>query len=163
MLTFERGQNRFNYRVAGVFLDQAKILLHITQEAPFWLLPGGRCEMGEASDEAITREMQEELEIQVKIERLLWIVENFFEYSHYHFHELAFYYLLSMPTDCELLYKSTFTAQDSGVTLYFQWFSLNELDALELYPAFLKTDLLHLPLNPHHIIHRDPRVSRQVS
>ena len=131
----------------------------MTKEAPFWLLPGGRCEMGESSPEAITREMQEELEIPVKIERLLWVVENFFEYNHFHFHEIAFYYLLSMPSGCVLLDKPTFTAQDTGVTLYFQWFDLHELEPLELYPTFLKTGLQNLPPHPHQIVHRDPSAS----
>ena len=44
--------------------------------------------MLENSKDAIVREMQEEIGARVNVHRLLWVVENFFEYNARSFHEL---------------------------------------------------------------------------
>ena len=51
----------FNYRVAGIALSEGRLLLHTSDRDDFWSLPGGRCEFGETSAEALVREMREEL------------------------------------------------------------------------------------------------------
>ncbi|MGD6873483.1 hypothetical protein ACQCU1_15000 [Sutcliffiella horikoshii] len=42
----------FNYRVAGVWIQDGRILLHRASEDKIWSLPGGRVEMNEASPPA---------------------------------------------------------------------------------------------------------------
>ena len=41
-----------------------------------WTLPGGGIELLEPSDKALKREMQEELQVDIRIERLLWVIEQ---------------------------------------------------------------------------------------
>src|SRR6266542_6494762 len=85
MLVFDRGEQRFCYRVAAVIIDRGRVLIQLveegpdTSETPFYCLPGGRVEHGETALEGIDREMREELEEDVRVERLLWFIENFFE------------------------------------------------------------------------------------
>ncbi len=52
---------------------------------------------GETSAETLQREMVEELGVAVEVGRLLWVVENFFDFEKRHWHELGFYYLMTVP------------------------------------------------------------------
>src|SRR5688572_18605664 len=94
MIRFDQGNRRFNYRVVGVAIHNDSVLLHRADHEPFWTLPGGRAEHGETAEQTIKRELLEELTTEVHVDRLLWVVENFFEYEGWSYHELALYFLV---------------------------------------------------------------------
>jgi ADP-ribose pyrophosphatase YjhB (NUDIX family) len=151
MIAFDLPAARFSYRVVGVALHDGHALLHRATHDEFWSLPGGRCEATEASDETLIREMQEEMGLPVKMERLLWIVENFFTLGeqpyHQAYHELGLYYLMRLPADAPQLDVTTpFPGMETNdIPLIFQWFPLTELPSLQLYPYFLRASLQALP------------------
>jgi ADP-ribose pyrophosphatase YjhB (NUDIX family) len=161
MLTFDQGECRFNYRVAGVAIDDGHVLIHRAADEAFWTLPGGRVEMGEASEETIRREMREELGVDVRVERLLWIVENFFEYDGKKCHELAFYYLMTIPDGRLRADGETFEGLEEFfegkpvVRLLFRWHPLDRLEELEILPSFLRERLGELPDSVEHLVHSD--------
>jgi len=167
MICFDQGNRRFNYRVVGVAIHNNSVLLHRADDEPFWTLPGGRAEHGEAAEQTITREMREELDTDVDVVRLLWVVENFFEYKGMNFHELALYFLIHFPPCSAPLDAEAFDATDAGVALRFRWFPVHRetLVDLPLYPAFLPNSLLELPRSVVHIVQRDsvapPSAGRQ--
>ncbi len=74
MITFTREGVRFNHRVAGIAIDDGRVLLHQFEGEDFWALPGGRAELLEPATETLRREMREELAIEVDVIRLcgLW-------------------------------------------------------------------------------------------
>ncbi|MBN1660707.1 MAG: NUDIX hydrolase [Anaerolineae bacterium] len=156
MIVFDEGNVRFNYRAVGVALNAGKVLLHRAERDPFWALPGGRVELLEAASDTVRREMQEELGAEVRLERLLWVVENFFEYDGRSYHELALYFLMTFPPDSDVLARrQPFGGDEGGLYLIFQWFDLDRLGEIELYPDFLKTALGSLPASPVHVVHHD--------
>ena len=62
--------------VDGVIVEKGKILLVRRNIEPFkgyWVFPGGHVEYGERVEDALKREMKEELEIEVKNIRLLTV------------------------------------------------------------------------------------------
>jgi ADP-ribose pyrophosphatase YjhB (NUDIX family) len=65
-------------RVAGVLLQQRAILLvkHRKAGKEYWLLPGGGVALGESTQDALKREFSEELNIDVEIGVLLFVVET---------------------------------------------------------------------------------------
>ena len=74
--------------------SRAYVLLSRAELDPFWALPGGRIEPGEMSDCALLRELAEELGAsEVRLGRLIWVVENRFPHRGQHFQEIGFYYL----------------------------------------------------------------------
>src|SRR6266700_265620 len=79
-------------RVAAVFLHEEHLLLQGEPQGTFWILPGGAIEPLESSQEALRREMGEELDIDIQVERLLWITEEFFIADDFPNHQLGFYY-----------------------------------------------------------------------
>jgi len=156
-ITFDEEGKRFNQRVAGVAFSNGRVLLHRGDCDDFWSMPGGRVHLLEPSGEALVREMREELLTEVRVERLLWVVENFFRHEGKDYHELGFYYLISLPPDSVAsCAEAPFEGIDDAVKIIFQWFELDRLDTLPLYPTFLKEGLRNLPQHVQHLVHRDP-------
>ncbi len=155
MITFDEDNIRFTNRVVGVALDRDRVLLHRTDDMNFWALPGGRAELLEPSPQTLVREMQEELGVDVKVDRLLWLAENFFVYGPRQFHELGFYFLMHLPPDSPLRDQASFLGQEGDLRIYFEWHPVATLESIALYPTFLRTGLKSIPTNIVHIIHTD--------
>lgn len=162
MIRFDEGGRRFNYRVVGVAIHDGMVLLHRAGSEPFWTLPGGRAELGEAAEQTIRREIQEELSTDVEVIRLLWLVENFFDYDNLSYHELALYFLVRFPIDSAPLTQNAFEATDGATRLQFKWFPIHEqtLFSLPLLPSFLASGLTQVPASVTHIVHRDTMPGR---
>jgi ADP-ribose pyrophosphatase YjhB (NUDIX family) len=148
--------DHLNYRVAGVFVHEDHVLLQSEASIDFWVMPGGRPRLYESSRDALVREMNEEIEAHIEVLRLFWVVENFFVHDGVHFHELSFYYEMSLPEDSP--YRDVrigFTGIEGDVALLFRWFRIDEIERVNLRPTFLRTALGTLPDSPVHIIHVD--------
>jgi ADP-ribose pyrophosphatase YjhB (NUDIX family) len=158
MITFDEDSVRFTVRIVGIALDRDRVLIHRTDDMNFWALPGGRAELLEPSPETLRREMQEELETDVTVERLVWIAENFFELDGKSFHELGFYYLMSLPIDSALWNKTeTFFGHEGAMRIIFEWHPIADLENIVLYPTFLRTGLKSMPRETTHIVHTDSK------
>jgi 8-oxo-dGTP pyrophosphatase MutT (NUDIX family) len=157
MICFDDGNRRFNYRVVGVAIHNGSVLVHRADHEPFWTLPGGRAEHGETAEETIRREMLEELATDVQVVRLLWFVENFFDYDGLSHHEIALYFLIRFPPASTPLTTNAFERLDGDVHLRFKWFPLSQeqLACLPLLPAFLAKGLTDLPVSLVHLVQRD--------
>ena len=65
--------------VDGIFLENGKVLLVKQAKYLFfgsWVIPGGHVEYGERVEEAIKREMKEELGVSVKIKKLFGVYSD---------------------------------------------------------------------------------------
>ena len=95
-ITFETEAGRFNYRVCAVLLDRGRILAMHDERSPYFYLPGGRVRMGERAEDAVLREVREELGIEARILRPLWLSQSFFneDVVRVDYHELCLYFLL---------------------------------------------------------------------
>jgi 8-oxo-dGTP pyrophosphatase MutT (NUDIX family) len=156
MITFEKGNNRFNYRVVGIAVRDNSVLLQQAEGDDFWVFPGGRAEFGEPAEQTLKREMREEISTEVEVVRLLWFVENFFSYAGKTYHEIALYFLMQLPTTCKYLVEpGPFEGEDEGTKLIFRWFPRQPklLSSLPLLPSFLQTAVQKLPDSVEHVIH----------
>jgi hypothetical protein len=100
--------------------------------------------------------MREELEVEIEVERLVWVVENFFEYAGKSFHQIEFYFLATLPPGCHLCEKTEpFEGYETSFSIIFQWIPLRELNEIILYPSFLGEALKSLPDGTQYIVHRD--------
>jgi 8-oxo-dGTP pyrophosphatase MutT (NUDIX family) len=145
----------FNYRVAGIALSGRRLLLHTSDRDDFWSLPGGRCEFGETSAEALVREMREELGEKIIIRHLRWTVENFYDYNERSCHELAFYYSFDIAEQWPLLRKKSWKGRDGELELSFRWFSRGELKELTVYPSFIPEYAFEETEDMRHIVWRE--------
>ena len=159
MICFDVEGMRFNYRVAGIVLHDHQVLLNRFKGRDYWFLPGGRVEMGETSKEGLLREMQEELQEEVHVGRLLWIVESFFGgVEERSYHELGLYYLMNFAPESPVYQaKEPLLSLDGHARMTFQWFPLTELEKITLYPPFLVQGLRNVPEQTVHLLDAPPR------
>lgn len=144
---------QFNYRVAGVLIEDGHVLLHRGEGDDHWVLPGGRCKLMEHSRAALARELREELQEDVEIGRLLWFAEMFFGEHGQHWHELSMFYEARLPQTSVWHDKSrSFRIEDGGVPLIFEWFPLARAAEINLVPQFLREGLGNLPAAPQHLL-----------
>ena len=86
-----------------------------------WEFPGGKIEVGETSQQALVREIQEELNVKIKVCDLIDTVE--FDYPKFHLSMKCF---LCVIVDGEIIFKE---AEDA------KWLDKNELYSVDWLPA----------------------------
>lgn len=123
----------------------------------YWALPGGRAEIGESSEQTILREIEEELHVTARIERLLWSAESFFAYGEYQAHELAFYYLLNLEQPFPFHETDIVHRIVDGVDVEFRWLPATTaaLKNNDLRPVFIAEGIETLPDRHQHMIVRE--------
>ena len=128
-------------RACAVLRHGGRILLNRYGGDDFWALPGGSVEAGEFSAVALVREVFEEVGVKVACGRLLWVIENLFEYRGTHYTEFGFYYEAAWPSDAPVR-EGEFLGAEADQ--YFRWCDVAEVAALDLRPSGLKAPLLAL-------------------
>lgn len=130
----------FKYRVAGILFDKNnRLLIQKIANNPFYCLPGGHVEIGETAIEAAEREINEELQFNVKVKQPLFEIENIFKNAkNKTVHEIGLYFELSC--DCCPTEDWTFVENDKGIlkTLTYKWTTKEELKNIDFRPKFLK-------------------------
>lgn len=121
-----------NVRPAILIIENQKILTmqynYGGQEV--YNLPGGNLELGEHLSDALAREMQEELGIEVSVGEMILVGEIYFEARKKHTLHLLFEGKITsgIPT---LNPKET-------SALAIKWLNINDLDKINLYPNLSK-------------------------
>ena len=90
----------------------------------WWEFPGGKMEIGEAPEEALKREIREELSTEISIDELLCTVE----YDYPKFHLTLHCYL------CSLLQKTLYLNEHEAA----RWLTKEELNNVKWLPADLE-------------------------
>ncbi|MEQ2443995.1 NUDIX domain-containing protein [Pseudoflavonifractor sp. CLA-AP-H29] len=146
-ISFESGNEKFNYRVCAIILNDGKILAMHDERSPYFYLPGGRVKLGETAEDAVTREIEEELNITAKIVRPLWFNQGFFkeDVDGLHYHEVCIYFLMDI-SHTDLLDKGDrFFIREGSHQHTFEWLKYEQLQHEYFYPLFLKKDIFDLP------------------
>jgi 8-oxo-dGTP pyrophosphatase MutT (NUDIX family) len=146
---------RFNYRVGGVCIERQQVLLNQEVGTDYWFLPGGRCQLMEPAADTLRREMREELEVTVRVGRMLWIVENFFVFDGRPYHELGLYFHMSLPSSSAYRDQDRTFVRTLPRRFRYRWFPVGELQQLRLYPTTVQNQLHRLPRTPRHLIQHD--------
>lgn len=111
--------------------------------------------MGETAEEAVLREVKEELGIDAQIERALWFDQNFFieKVKNERYHELGLYFLLRIKEN--ELTENEFVIKEGKHTLKFEWLSFERLRSEYFYPEFLKTEIFNIPQTLKMIVEKE--------
>jgi len=146
-ISYKTESGKFNYRVCAVIISDGKILAMHDERSPYFYLPGGRVKMGETSENAVIREVREELGIIAKIARPLWLNQAFFteDVDHLRYHELCIYFLMDISETNLPERGNVFTVNEGKKTHIFEWLDFDQLKEEYFYPLFLKKEIFNLP------------------
>ena len=139
----------FSYRVGGILIHNSKILLQKSKGDDGYAFVGGHVSFGETTDQTLIREFKEEINADVKIERLLMVCENFFKWGRRDCQQINLYYLVSLSDDTQIPTEGSFSAVDElgneRIDLDMCWISQDELPNIKLYPEKAKQYIINIP------------------
>ena len=127
------GNTVFGVRATALILQNRKLL--VTKDKGKYYTIGGAIQVNESTEDAVVREVREELGVKAQAGPLAFVVENRFEQAGVHFHNIEFHYFVY------LLERAPLTMQEDAKRLPCRWIALNQLHTVPLKPTFLKTAL----------------------
>ena len=146
-LTFKTKAGIFNYRVCAIILHDGALLATKDNTTPYFFLPGGRVKIHETAEDALKRELFEELGVPCNILRPLWLNQGFFteDVTQQRFHELCIYYLVDISQTDLPSRGNSFIRHEGAKRHLYQWMPLSQLKDEYLYPLFIKEKIHELP------------------
>ena len=151
-MTFNTLEGKFNYRVGAIIINDNELLVAKNSKATYFYSVGGRVNYNETCEEAVKREVKEELGIDMEIDRPVFFHEQFFDEkdSKEHFHEIAMYYLMKVPDNITDIRCCSVT--ENGVEEDIIWLPIDSLSDYTIFPRFFATELLNLPKSLKNIV-----------
>ena len=127
------GDTVFGVRATALIVQNRKLL--VTKDKDTYYTIGGAIQVNESTEDAVAREVREELGVKAQAGQLAFVVENRFEQAGIHYHNIEFHYLVDLLEDAPL------TMQEDEKMLPGEWIDLDRLEDFQLVPTFLKTAL----------------------
>lgn len=114
----------------ALIVQDGKILLcHSNDEPPIYYLPGGHLEKGETIDQALKREIKEEIDAKIKKMTFLEFFENFFTWRGFRHHEINFLY----DVEVEIKNPQAMKSQEDHISI--GWLDIAKLPDFKLLPS----------------------------
>ncbi|MDE7158343.1 MAG: NUDIX domain-containing protein, partial [Clostridiales bacterium] len=131
-----------NVRVGAIILKDGKFLMTGNKRSDYLYSVGGRIKFGETAEQAVIREVKEETGIEMEIDRLGFIHENYFIGDSPTklgklIYEISFFFYMKVP---ENFSPECDSCTEDGSEEYLKWVSPDD-DKQTIYPAFFKTEL----------------------
>lgn len=135
---------KLNFRVAIIPYHDGKAMLEKIDRNDFFILLGGRVQIGEDTKSAIVREMEEEIGAVVDEEKLelVYVCENFFIFDEKKVHELIFIYKYDIGNFNN--YKDFHPKKYDDITI--QWKDISSFPHLSIKPKIVKSFTLETKL-----------------
>ena len=153
VITMKEEETRFGVRVGAVIYneDKSKILLE-NQDNGRYMFPGGRIDVHEDSENAIIRELKEELNLDVNL-KLKYVVEMFLNSPKTKYHEIGFYYLTTIK---EETISNGFKSLDGDGL--FEWIAISDLENHKILAKPVKDKVVNKEITNEkleHIVYRE--------
>lgn len=144
---------KFKMRVSGIIIKNNKLLTEKYSDDKY-CLPGGYVNLGETTDKAILREIKEEMNVDVKIDEYLGVVENFFNSIRIgKTHGIDFYYKLKTLESLPNEDFEKFEVDDGiEITHKYKWINIEDLNNYNLVPNIIKEKIINNNKNFHEIV-----------
>ncbi|KXU12221.1 MutT/nudix family protein [Streptococcus infantis] len=127
------GSTVFGVRATALILQNRKLL--VTKDKDKYYTIGDAIQVDERTEDAVVREVREELGVKAQAGQLAFVVENRFEQAGIHYHNIEFHYLVDLFEGAPLIMQEDEKSQPC------EWIDLDQLQNIQLVPAFLKIAL----------------------
>ena len=130
-----------NIRVGAIIVKDARVLMVGNKRSDYLYSVGGRIKFGETAEEAVVREVLEETGVEMEIDRLGFVHENYFYGDAPSnlgklIYEISFYFYMKVPEDFAPVSESF---AEGNCREYLKWVRIGE--EVRMYPSFFKTEL----------------------
>lgn len=132
-----------NKRVSAIITKSKTILLihRIKPNRNYFVLPGGSVEENEDNLSALIREIKEETNLKIKVDKLLWQVNNKID------KRTQYIYLVSKYSGNLKLGNPEKERQSTDNKYVLEWHNINDLKTVKFFPREIKTNILKTFLN----------------
>ena len=144
----------FDVRTVGVLVKDGKILVQRDKGGNEYALPGGHIKLGETTADGLVREYKEETGADIRLLRLLWTEECFWEWNGRKAHNLAYYYLIELCECSDIPDVGEFVSHKDNCNVVIGWMPIDRLEDVIIYPEFLKKKIFELSSPPEHFVSR---------
>ena len=90
----------------------------------------------------------------IKIQKLLWTEETFWEWNGKKVHGIDFYYLAEAVKGCEIPDNGEFVSQKDNCNVLLGWMPIEKMKNITIYPEFVKEEINCLDGPPKHFVSR---------
>ena len=134
-MKFKTPKGFINIFVSGAVIKDKKVLLLHRKKPDVWEFPSGRIEYGEHPSEAAKREVKEETNLEVSVEKLLTIGSTIRQDKE---HEIVLCFL------CKPLTNKVILGEEDHIE--YKWFSLDEIKKIKNLATSVQSVLKELSL-----------------
>ena len=149
----------FSYRVAGICIQNGKVLLQKPTNDTGYAFPGGHVAFGETNEETLIREFKEEIGAQVKVQELKWVGELFFPWGEKPCHQICLFYFIELTDETQIPMEGTWVGTEHiegrNFDMEFFWMPLLEIKNIEVYPNNASELIAHIHEGVQHFVYRE--------
>lgn len=134
---------RYGVRVSAIIIKDGKLLTYRYEGQNH--IVGGAIRVGELTEDAVKREVKEELGVDCVVKDLMYVVENRFDFEDEFHHMIEFHYKVEIKEEIppKLIDEVGYECE---------WIGLENLSEYDIRPRYLKTHLLNWKKEIVHII-----------
>ena len=140
-ITIDVENYKLNVRTAGIIIHNNKVLVHRNINEDHYALIGGRIQIGENSEDALRREIQEEMGKEIQIMGNVATIENFFEMNSQKYHEIMFVHKAEFTNEEDQKIENTIQNIEGKDYLKYEWIDLDKIEEYPLKPQIIKSIL----------------------
>ena len=137
-ILFKTEEYIFSYRVAGICINNGKVLLQKPTNDNAFAFPGGHVEFGETNAQTLIREFKEEIGVDISVGDLKWVAEIFFPWGDRPCHQICLYYIVDITSNnipLEGMFIGKEKIEGRKFDLEFHWIPISKLNNIDVYPT----------------------------
>lgn len=158
-ILFKTDDYIFSYRVAGICIQNGKVLLQKPTNDTGFAFPGGHVALGETNEETLKREFKEEIGVDITVGDLKWVGEIFFPWGDKPCHQICLYYSVALDDQSQIPQIDEFIGDEQlegrDFKIEFHWISLDETENIEVYPTNTSELIKKLDDGVQHFVYKE--------
>ena len=158
-LLFKTDDFVFSYRVAGILINDNKILLQKPIDDDGYAFPGGHVAFSETNAETLIREFKEEIGMDIIVKKLKWVAEVFFPWNNKPCHQICLYYLVDFIRKNHIKMEGKFTGtetmENKNFEIEFHWIPIENIDKIQVYPTNTVELLKNINGDVKHFVYKE--------